>query len=177
MLNVFAVLSGLSATRKLMPDQPGEGTIVRFLTFAETTRKQSPRIPLGAGNINAGGELVTAQDAPAHQVAFRPMNTYSASLSFDSEQLGFATVSILVLRNHVHDYFPSDISEWRLSCSKTISSNLQPSIKSAAAGLALKLRTTWNGWKSTVTLGLPCFAECRFCFTSPSSFRKVAVQR
>jgi hypothetical protein len=36
MLHVFAVLSGLSATRKLMPDEPGEGTIVRFLTFAET---------------------------------------------------------------------------------------------------------------------------------------------
>jgi hypothetical protein len=46
----------------------GEGAIARFLTFADTTRKQSPTISVGqAGNTIAGGELVTAQGAPAHQ--------------------------------------------------------------------------------------------------------------
>ena len=74
----------------------------------------------------------------------------------------------------MHDYFPSDISEWRLSCSNTISSDLQRSITSAA-GLAPKSRATWNGWKSTVTLGPPCFAGCHFCFILPSSRRRKAV--
>jgi hypothetical protein len=45
----------------------GEGAIARFLTFADTTRKQSPTISVGPGNTIAGGELVTAQGAPAHQ--------------------------------------------------------------------------------------------------------------
>jgi hypothetical protein len=42
------------------------------------------------------------------------MNGYSRLAVVDSEQLGFATVSILVWRNQVHDYFPSDASEWRV---------------------------------------------------------------
>jgi len=34
--------------------KPGEATVARFLTFAKTTREQSPSIPLGAGTINTG---------------------------------------------------------------------------------------------------------------------------
>jgi hypothetical protein len=68
----------------------------------------------------------------------------------------------------VHDCFPSDISEWRVSCSNTITPNLQPSTESVSVGLALKSRTTWDGWKQTAILPgtvfrrlprLLCFAD------------------
>jgi hypothetical protein len=87
------------------------------------------------------------------------------------------TVSMPVWGDQAHDYSPSDIFEWRMSCSNTTSLNLQPSIKSAPVGLAPKLRATWNGWKSTVTLGPPCFAGYLCYFILPSSFRREAAQR
>jgi|ERR1700733_2503382 len=44
----------------------------RFLTFAQTIREQSPRIPLGPGNNDTDGESVTAQEAQAHQGRIPP---------------------------------------------------------------------------------------------------------
>src|SRR5271156_450478 len=84
--------------------------------------------------------------------------------------------SVLAWRNRMHDYFPSDISEWRVSCSNTTTSNLQQSIESAAAGLALKLRTTRDGWKRTAILPALSFADCQGFSALLSSHRRGAAK-
>ena len=74
--------------------------------------------------------------------------------------------------NQAHDYFPSDISEWRNIMLNTTTSNLQRSTESAAAGLAPKLRTTWDGWKRTAILPAPSFAGCHGSSALRSSQQK-----
>ena len=63
-----------------------------------------------------------------------------------------------------------------LSCSNTITSNLQPSTESVTVGLALKLITTWDGWKRTAILPAPSFAGCHGFSALLSSHRRGAAQ-
>src|SRR5664279_2388385 len=93
-------------------------------------------------------------------LAFHRKSADVPTLSFILEQLGFLTVPMFEWRNLLHDYFPSDISEWRVSCSNTFTLNLQPSTESARVGLALRWITTWGGWKRTAILHAPSFAGC-----------------
>src|SRR5258708_15607676 len=83
---------------------------------------------------------------------------------------------MLVSPNHAHDYFPSDISEWRVSCWNTTTSNLQPSTESVTVGLAPKSRATWDGWKRTAILPAPSFAGCHGFSALPSSRRRGAAK-
>src|SRR5580658_7728151 len=128
-------------------------------------RTASRRCQQECGKSRAGAACFHVLSAPA--IANSPVERLYALC--DGRVVGLATASV---RKHqlfvryccgklqVHDYFPSDISEWRVSCSSTTMSNPQPLTEFATVGLALKWMTTWDGWKRTAILPAPSFAGC-----------------